>query len=60
MDASLFNDPWSIYKEQPSEEVDAAWEKISKTRSLVVDTDELRKMGKDPDFAVQVPLEWGE
>ncbi|KAJ4357173.1 uncharacterized protein N0V89_001748 [Didymosphaeria variabile] len=59
MNASLFNDPWTIYKAEPSKEVDAAWEKMSKTRSLTLEADEIRKMGKDPDFAVQVPLHWG-
>ncbi|KAL5384254.1 hypothetical protein DPSP01_005398 [Paraphaeosphaeria sporulosa] len=59
INGSLFNDPWSVYKAEPSKEVDAAWEEISKIRALVVEADEIRKMGKDPEFAVQVPLEWG-
>lgn len=58
--ASLFNHPYSIYKDDPSPEVDAAWEDIADTPVLVIDREDVLKIGKDPEYAVAVPEEFGK
>ncbi|KZM28729.1 hypothetical protein ST47_g136 [Ascochyta rabiei] len=57
--ASLYNVPYSIYKDNPSPAVDAAWEKIADTPILVISRADVIRMGKDPEYAVQVPLDFG-
>lgn len=58
-DASLFNDPYSIYKADPSPDVDAAWDAIGHPATLHFSADEIRRLGKDPEVAAKVPEEWG-
>ena len=59
LNASLFNIPYSIYKDDPSPAVDAAWEDIADTPVLVISKDDVVRMGKDPEYAVGVPVEFG-
>ena len=57
----LFNDhdPPIIYRQEPSSEVDAAWEAISDIQYFGITADNLRKLGKDPELGVKYPEEWG-
>lgn len=57
--ASLFNTPYSIYKDDPSPAVDDAWEEIADTPVLVISQSDIVKMGKDPEYAVRVPQSFG-
>ncbi|KAF1350502.1 hypothetical protein EJ07DRAFT_84760, partial [Lizonia empirigonia] len=57
--ASLYNVPYSICKDNPSPSVDAAWEKIADTPILIISRDDVVRMGKDPEDAVEVPSEFG-
>ncbi|KAK1723894.1 uncharacterized protein BDZ83DRAFT_780284 [Colletotrichum acutatum] len=58
---TLFNDytPPRIWREQPSEKVDKAWEDMARIEYFGVSGDALRKMGKDPKISVSIPEEWG-
>ncbi|KAF6833793.1 hypothetical protein CMUS01_06410 [Colletotrichum musicola] len=58
---TLFNDysPPRIWRQPPSEEVDQAWEDMSRIEYFGVSGDALRKMGKDPTISVSIPEEWG-
>ena len=38
----------SVYREDPSPEVDAAWDRLSNTATLVISSDIVSKLGKDP------------
>lgn len=58
--ASIFNDPFTIYKADPSPEVDAAWETISETPLLALSREQIIKLGKDPEYAVRIPKEFGK
>ncbi|OAG07619.1 uncharacterized protein CC84DRAFT_1090023 [Paraphaeosphaeria sporulosa] len=57
--ASLFNTPYSIYKDDPSPSVDAAWEEIADTPVLAISREDVVTMGKDPDYVVGIPEEFG-
>ncbi|KAK0371554.1 hypothetical protein CLIM01_11078 [Colletotrichum limetticola] len=58
---TLFNDytPPRIWREQPSEEVDRAWDDMARIEYFGISGDALRKMGKDPEISVSIPEEWG-
>ncbi|KAJ4294437.1 hypothetical protein N0V90_008127 [Kalmusia sp. IMI 367209] len=58
--ASLFNNPYSIYKDDPSPAVDDAWDAIADTPVLAISKDDVLKMGKDPEYVVGVPEEFGK
>ncbi|KAI5465074.1 hypothetical protein BGZ63DRAFT_440536 [Mariannaea sp. PMI_226] len=51
--------PLSIFKQEPSAEVDAAWERLYKLGYIMLDEDEVRKLGKDPKYTVKAPSSWG-
>lgn len=57
---TLFDDydPPVIYRQNPSPEVDRAWDDIAKIELFGVDADAIRKLGKDPSKAVRIPQEW--
>ena len=57
--ASLFNDPYSIYKADPSPAVDDAWDDIADTPVLAISESDVIKMGKDPEYAVRIPPSFG-
>ena len=61
MQGTLFNDysPPVIYRQEPSPEVDKAWEAISQIEYFGVTAHDIRRAGKDPDTAVEIPSEWG-
>lgn len=58
--ASFYNTPCSIYKDDPSPEVDAAWEAIAETPVLAISREDVIRMGKDPDYVVGIPEEFGK
>ncbi|KAF1975999.1 hypothetical protein BU23DRAFT_436386, partial [Bimuria novae-zelandiae CBS 107.79] len=57
--ASLFNTPYSIYKDAPSPAVDAAWDAIADTPVLAISRSDVVKMGKEPEYVVRVPEAFG-
>ncbi|KAF2465210.1 uncharacterized protein BDR25DRAFT_295678 [Lindgomyces ingoldianus] len=59
VNGSLFNDPPTIWRDPPSNEVDAAWDEIAKIELFTVSGDEVRRMGKDPGRTAQAPESWG-
>ncbi|KAI2480001.1 DUF3328 domain containing protein [Pyrenophora tritici-repentis] len=59
MNGSLNNDPWSIYRAQPSQEVDSAWEKIAIVQYFPITEESVRRLGKDPKRSLRVPTSWG-
>ncbi|PVH94518.1 hypothetical protein DM02DRAFT_539314, partial [Periconia macrospinosa] len=56
---SLNNDPWSVYRAEPSQEVDIAWEKIARVHYFPITEETFLRLGKDPKHAVRVPTSWG-
>ena len=48
----------SIYRQDPSDEVDAAWERISKIGVLAISSEDVRRLGKDPSTVIQAPESW--
>ncbi|KAF2120126.1 hypothetical protein BDV96DRAFT_641979 [Lophiotrema nucula] len=59
VNGSIFNDPYSIYRDAPSPEVDAAWSAISTVRPFPITSSEVLHLGKDPTQAVRIPEPWG-
>ncbi|KAB5523991.1 hypothetical protein GE09DRAFT_1257804 [Coniochaeta sp. 2T2.1] len=51
--------PQSIYKQEPSPEVDAAWSRLYNFRYKVISEDEVRQLDKDPRLTVKAPISWG-
>jgi hypothetical protein len=49
----------SIFRKPSSLEVDVAWERTSDGRDIILSSDEVRSLGKDPSKAVKAPPEWG-
>ena len=49
----------SIYRQPPSAEVDAAWERLADIGTHILSSDDILKLGKDPKKAVRVPSNWG-
>lgn len=48
--------PDFIYSQRPSPEVDAAWDRLTKSRVFIPITEsEVRRLGKDPSIAVKIP-----
>lgn len=53
------SDPNHIYRQPPSPEVDAAWEKIAAANGIYpMSEEEVTRAGKDPDLAVDAPEYW--
>ncbi|KAK5994534.1 hypothetical protein PT974_05012 [Cladobotryum mycophilum] len=49
----------SIYRQDPSHEVDLAWDRIGDLRLIPLTRDEVKAIGKDPQDAVKFPSEFG-
>ncbi|MCJ1359810.1 MAG: hypothetical protein MMC33_009813 [Icmadophila ericetorum] len=45
----------SIYRSDPSSEVDAAWERIAKTGTMSISSEEVRRLGKDRAKTAKYP-----
>ncbi|KAH8892215.1 hypothetical protein GQ53DRAFT_793963 [Thozetella sp. PMI_491] len=53
------NTPPSILRQEPSKDVDAAWEYMHQNgRIFLVTEEEVRRLGKDPEMTVTAPKEW--
>lgn len=48
--------PW---KGQPNAELEALWARVGQVGAMSISTDEVRKLGKDPDFVIRWPEEYG-
>ncbi|PIG83870.1 hypothetical protein AARAC_001829 [Aspergillus arachidicola] len=60
MDATLFpDDNPSIFRQEPSPEVDRAWTIISDTRPIALSREDVLSIGKDPAMAVKLSAEFG-
>ncbi|GLB07147.1 hypothetical protein AtubIFM57258_002470 [Aspergillus tubingensis] len=60
MDATLLNrDPPTIYRQEPSIEIDRAWAALYDTRPIALTRSQVLAMGKDPAEAVRIPPSWG-
>ena len=55
----LNTSPPSIYRMDPSPEVDAAWDRIANVRTSAVSRADVLKLGKDPAVAVKYPPSFG-
>jgi hypothetical protein len=51
----------SIYIQNPSPEVDAAWDYISSEAGsiITINSEEVRRLGRDPATIVKAPEDWG-
>lgn len=56
-----FNETSSIYIQDPSPEVDAAWNRIAADSGpiITINSDEARKLGRDTNAIVKAPEDWG-
>lgn len=55
------NTPPSIFRQEPSKDVDAAWEYLHRNgRIFLITADEVERLGKDPKAAVIAPETWRE
>ena len=60
MNGSFFaSDTSSIFRKGPSLEVDEAWTKLLYTSTILISTDDVKKLGKDPSLTVRAPEGWG-
>jgi hypothetical protein len=50
----------SIFRQPPSDEVDAAWDRITDIGVLVLSAEDVTQMGKDPSNVVKAPESWGQ
>ena len=49
----------SIWRQDPSPAVDRAWQDLLYTSTILISTEDVRRLGKDPLLTVRAPLEWG-
>ena len=49
----------SIYRQDPSREVDLAWQRLGDLRLIPLTREEVTAIGKDPDDAVRFPESFG-
>ena len=60
MNATLINtEPPSIWRQEPSDDVDRAWSIMEDPRPVAVTREELAAAGHDPDQAVRWPENFG-
>lgn len=52
---SFVNYPPSIYRSDPSEEINVAWDEISDVGWILITKDDVVKMGKDPKISSKAP-----
>jgi hypothetical protein len=55
----FFNSPYTIYRGAPSPEVDDAWDSISEIGPVLITSEDVRRLGKDPAKTVRAPEHWG-
>jgi hypothetical protein len=60
MNGTLFDQvPPTIFRQDPSPDVDAAWEAVTRVETLVVHTDDVIKLGKDASKTARYPESFG-
>lgn len=59
INGSLANESGSIFRQPPSPEVDAAWDRISLIGFHTISGSDIEKLERDPSKSVEVPLDWG-
>ncbi|KAE8445702.1 hypothetical protein EG329_012881 [Mollisiaceae sp. DMI_Dod_QoI] len=59
VNGSLFNDSRIIWREDPSEAVDAAWNRLATIKFFPITGSDVTKLGKDPSKTARVPEAWG-
>ncbi|KAG8534330.1 uncharacterized protein KY384_001174 [Bacidia gigantensis] len=59
VDGSLFNEHSLLLRRAPSAEVDAAWEALADIGIVTITTNEVLRLGKNPNNTVKAPPEWG-
>lgn len=48
-----------LLRTYPNAAVDQAWKEVTDVGILVITSDEVRNLGKDPSNTVRIPSEWG-
>ncbi|EHK96556.1 hypothetical protein M7I_7765 [Glarea lozoyensis 74030] len=56
----LFNEDNLLLRQYPSPEVDDAWEALTDVGVVIINKEEVVKLGKDPKKAVKAPPEWAQ
>ena len=59
VNGSFFNSHHSIFRDEPSPAVDAAWDTVSKIGIFTIGSEEVKRLGKDPSRTVKAPQSWG-
>lgn len=59
IDGKLLDANHSVYLQDPSPEVDEAWNALSKNDFIHVSKSDIVKMGKDPEVCAKLPEDWG-
>ena len=60
MNATLLEpDPLPIYRQPPSPEVDAAWNRLANINPIAISRDDVVKLGRDPEQAAKWPESFG-
>lgn len=61
MEATLLADPNtnSIFRQEPSDEVDAAWNRLANVRPISITREDVVRIGKDPAQAAKFPESFG-
>ena len=49
----------SVWRQDPSPAVDQAWQDLLYTSTVLISSDDVRRLGKDPSITVRAPLDWG-
>ena len=49
-----------LLRSYPSEEVDVLWAKYEEIGTLVISSDDVRRLGKDPATTVKAPVDMGK
>lgn len=55
----LLNESPSIFRQEPSAEVDLAWKRIGDTRLFPLKKEDVEQIGKNPDDVVKLPDDFG-
>jgi hypothetical protein len=58
MNGSLWNEPYSVFRGDPSPEVNAAWNRVADVKWFTISSEEVLRLGKDPTRTVKVPESW--
>lgn len=59
INGSLADEDDSVWRQPPSPEVDAAWERVSRTGWHTITSADVIAIGKDPSLTVRAPRDWG-